>query len=59
MLELKADGGAAGEAVVVESTCAKGLGNVADCVVRWGTLRVGDYFVVGSTVRAAVGTVAV
>ena len=45
-----------GEAIVIESTTVKGLGNVADCVVRWGMLKQGDYFVVGNTVSlSAVG----
>jgi hypothetical protein len=50
VLEPKAAFSVPGEAVVVESTTVKGLGNVADCVVRWGTLKQGDYFVVGNTV---------
>jgi translation initiation factor IF-2 len=49
-LELAAAANAPGEAVVIESTSVKGLGNVADCVVRWGTLKTGDHFVVGNTV---------
>lgn len=50
-MDISASAAAPGEAVVVESTTVKGLGNVADCVVRWGTLKQGDYFVVGLTVR--------
>ena len=50
LLELTASSDQPGEAVVIESTSVKGLGNVADCVVRWGTLKIGDHFVVGKTV---------
>lgn len=54
ILEPTAAVDAPGEAIVVESTTVKGLGNVADCVVRWGMLKQGDYFVVGNTVRVFV-----
>lgn len=36
---------APGEAVVLESKIDRALGPVADVVVRWGTLRVGDFVV--------------
>src|SRR6185312_14642237 len=39
----KAD--APGEAVVLESRTDRALGHVADVVVRWGTLKVGDVIV--------------
>ena len=52
LLELASRVDCPGEAVVIESTSVKGLGNVADCVVRWGTLKVGDHFVVGKAVRS-------
>lgn len=47
MLDLRADAAAPGEAVIVDARTAKGQGIVADCVVRWGTLRVGDFVVAG------------
>ncbi len=56
MLEPRAAFNQPGEAIVVESTCVKGLGNVADCIVRWGTLKQGDHFVVGTVVSAVRGS---
>ena len=49
MLELRADDVAAAEAVVLEATIQKGLGNVASVIIQRGTLRIGDAFVVGHT----------
>ncbi|KAA0153204.1 hypothetical protein FNF27_07582 [Cafeteria roenbergensis] len=48
VLELRADPGALGEAAVLDSKLVRGMGYVADCVVQWGTLKVGQPFVVGS-----------
>jgi translation initiation factor IF-2 len=47
VLELRADAAALGEAAVLDSRLDRGLGYVADCVVQWGTLKVGDAVVVG------------
>ena len=41
---------APGEAAVLDSRIAQGLGQVVDAVVRWGTLRVGDVIVAGHEV---------
>lgn len=47
MLDLRAVAEAAGEAVIIDCKNVKGSGAVVDCVVRWGTLRVGDVVVAG------------
>lgn len=39
---------AAGEGVVVDSSIVKGRGGVADVLVSWGTLKVGDVMVAGT-----------
>jgi len=57
MEELKADPTRRAKAVVIETRLDKGLGPVASVLVKTGTLRVGDPFVVGSAagrVRAMV-----
>lgn len=48
ILELKANPDRAAEAIVVEAKLDKGRGAVATVLVRRGTLKVGDIFVVGS-----------
>jgi translation initiation factor IF-2 len=48
MLELKANPDRAAEGTVVEAKLDKGRGPVATILVRRGTLRVGDIFVVGA-----------
>lgn len=45
--ELKACEDADGEGVILESRIDKALGPVAEVIVRWGTLKVGDPFIVG------------
>lgn len=47
-MELRASPEGRGEAVVVESHMKPGLGYAATIIARWGTLRVGDVFVVGT-----------
>uniref|UniRef100_A0A7S1FUM3 Tr-type G domain-containing protein n=2 Tax=Corethron hystrix TaxID=216773 RepID=A0A7S1FUM3_9STRA len=47
VMDLRADGTGTGEAVVIDARQEKGLGVVADCIVRWGTVRPGDAFVTG------------
>ena len=47
VLELKADPGVAGEAVVLESYMQQGLGPVVDALVLWGSLSQNDWVVAG------------
>ena len=57
-LPLKADHAAPAEAIVLEASQEKGLGAVADVLVSWGRLHVGDFVVVGTQfgkVRCACG----
>ena len=48
METLRAETRDAAEATILESSSAKGLGSVADVLVQWGTLSVGDYIVAGA-----------
>ncbi len=48
LMELKANPDRSAEAVVVESKVERGRGSVATVLVKRGTLRLGDQFVVGS-----------
>jgi len=48
VLELSAANEGPAEAVVLEASMEKGRGVVADILVRWGSLRVGDPVVVGT-----------
>lgn len=45
LLDLRAEAGAPGEAVCLESRVDKQMGQVAAVVVKWGTVKVGDFFV--------------
>ena len=45
---LRASRDAEGEAVIVDARNVKGCGPVVDVVVRWGTLKVGDFVVAGA-----------
>ena len=59
VMELRAPDAAPGEALVLEASTVRGLGAVADCVVKWGTLKVGDAVVVGhqhARIKALVDT---
>jgi len=47
VMDLRADDAANGEGYVMDARIEKGLGTVADCVIRWGTVRKGDYVVCG------------
>lgn len=49
VLELNAPTEGLAEATVLDSRFEKGRGVVADCLVRWGQLEVGDVVVVGMT----------
>ena len=48
MLELKADPEADAEGYIIETKIDKGKGSVASALIKNGTLRVGDFFVVGN-----------
>ena len=59
MMELKADAEMPAVAYVVEAKMDKGLGAVATILMRQGTLKIGDVFVVGETfgrVRGLIGS---
>jgi len=47
VMDLRADVEARAEGVVMDARVDKGLGIVADCIVRWGKLERGDYVVSG------------
>mmetsp|Transcript_35167 Transcript_35167/g.77056 ORF Transcript_35167/g.77056 Transcript_35167/m.77056 type:complete len:715 (-) Transcript_35167:227-2371(-) len=47
VMDLRADDEARAEGVVMDARVDKGLGVVADCIVRWGKLERGDYVVSG------------
>ncbi len=49
MMDLKADAEMPAVAYVVEAKMEKGLGAVATVLIRQGTLKIGDVFVVGET----------
>ncbi len=49
IMELKADPTRRAKAIVIESSVEKGLGNVANIIVKNGTLKVGDNVIVGTT----------
>ena len=49
MMELRADPDMPAVATVVEAKMERGLGAVATVIIRQGTLKVGDVFVVGET----------
>ncbi len=49
MMDLKADADMPAVAYVVEAKLEKGLGSVATVLMRQGTLKIGDVFVVGET----------
>jgi translation initiation factor IF-2 len=48
MLDLRAKTDAMGEAAIMDARVVKGMGQVVDVIVRWGTLKVGDFVVAGS-----------
>jgi translation initiation factor IF-2 len=49
MMDLRADEDAIGEGIVIDARVEKGLGVVADCVMRWGKVERGDFVVSGTT----------
>ena len=48
MMDLRADEEAKGEGIVIDARMEKGLGVVADCVIRWGSIAKGDFVVSGT-----------
>jgi translation initiation factor IF-2 len=49
MMDLRAADDAKGEGIVIDARMEKGLGVVADCVIRWGKVERGDFVVSGTT----------
>ena len=47
MMDLRADENAQAEGIVMDARMDKGIGVVADCIVRWGSLERGDVVVSG------------
>jgi translation initiation factor IF-2 len=54
IMNLRADAQAHAEGVVMDARLEKGLGVVADCIVRWGNTKRGDVLVVSGTQIAKV-----
>lgn len=48
VMDLRADDQACAEGVVMDSGLVKGLGVVADCIIRWGSVKEGDVVVSGT-----------
>ena len=48
VMDLRADANARAEGIVMDARLEKGLGIVADCIVRWGSLEYGDVVVSGT-----------
>ena len=50
VMEIMADHsrGAAAECLALEASTERGIGEVLDAVVLWGSLKVGDHFVIGT-----------
>jgi translation initiation factor IF-2 len=48
LMDLRADHDARGEGIVIDARMEKGLGVVADCVIRWGKVEPGDFVVSGT-----------
>lgn len=49
IMDLRADEDASCEGVVLDARVDKGLGIVADCIVRWGSVEKGDILVSGTS----------
>jgi translation initiation factor IF-2 len=47
IMDLRADDTARAEGIVLDARVVKGLGVVADCIIRWGTMNKGDSIVSG------------
>ena len=50
IMDLRADADTGAEGVVMDARVDKGLGVVADCIVRWGSLKKGDIIVSGTSI---------
>jgi len=48
VMDLRADDAVRAEGIVMDARVEKGLGIVADCIIRWGSLSKGDVVVSGS-----------
>jgi translation initiation factor IF-2 len=48
VMDLRADANACAEGVVLDARMEKGLGVVADCIIRWGSITKGDIVVSGT-----------
>lgn len=48
LMDLRADYDARGEGIVIDARMERGLGVVADCVIRWGKVEPGDFVVSGT-----------
>ena len=47
VMDLRADVDARAEGIVIDARMERGLGVVADCIIRWGKLERGDYVLSG------------
>lgn len=47
VMDLRADAESRAEGLIIDAKMEKGLGVVADCIIRWGKLEVGDFVVSG------------
>jgi translation initiation factor IF-2 len=50
VMDLRADAEAHAEGIVMDARLEKGLGVVADCIVRWGNMKRGDVVVSGTQI---------
>jgi len=50
IMDLRADDTASGEGIIMDARQEKGLGVVADCIVRWGKIKKGDVIINGDQV---------
>ena len=48
VMDLRADHDTAAEGIVMDARVEKGIGIVADCIIRWGKLETGDIVVSGT-----------
>lgn len=48
IMDLRADDTARAEGIVLDARVVKGMGVVADCIIRWGTMKKGDHIVSGT-----------
>jgi len=48
VMDLRADHEACAEGIVMDARIEKGLGVVADCIIRWGSMEKGDIVVSGT-----------